>query len=89
MSSQDPQRAGATHYPPTEFLASFTYTTSSLMLMFSVNEVSYDAMRLGFDDAAIFLCVSAATTALIFFWILVLKIIGAWALGAGRRVSTL
>ena len=74
-------------YPPTELLASLALTTGGFAFMFSSEEASYDAMRLGFDDAAIFMCVAAALTSFLFFWLLFLKTIGAWALAHRRRLD--
>lgn len=74
-------------YPPTELLASLALTTGGFAFMFSSEEVGYDAMRLGFDDSAIFMCVAAALTSFLFFWLLFLKTIGAWALARRRRLD--
>lgn len=75
------------HYPPTEFLAAFTLSCTGFVVAMSTEELGFDAMRYGFDDSAIFMCIAAAITSFIFFWLLFLKVIGAWALSRRRRVD--
>ncbi|KAK4688440.1 hypothetical protein P7C73_g1670, partial [Tremellales sp. Uapishka_1] len=65
--------------PPTEVLTSFGYAAGGIVFMLSAEEVSFAAMRSGFDDPMAFLNFTIAITSLIFCWITVVMAIKGFA----------
>ena len=54
--------------PPTELLTSFGWAAGGIVFMLSVEEISFAAMRAGYDDMMAFLNVTVALTSLVFCW---------------------
>ena len=54
--------------PPTEVLTSFGYAAGGIVFMLSVEEVSFAAMRAGYDDMMAVLNFTIALTSLVFCW---------------------
>ena len=76
--------------PPTEILTAFGWATGGIVFILSSEEVTYAAMRAGYDDVMAFLNVTVALTALIFCWEVVVLAVKGWAVlrvRAGRRVN--
>ncbi|WFD31898.1 hypothetical protein MSPP1_002939 [Malassezia sp. CBS 17886] len=65
--------------PPSEALASFSLCCGGLLFMLSNEEVSFAAMRSGYDDGMAMLNVAVAAVALIFCWGFGVMVIKAWA----------
>ncbi|KAL7422561.1 hypothetical protein Q5752_003209 [Cryptotrichosporon argae] len=57
--------------PPTEVLAAFGWATGGIVFMLSDEEVTFAAMRTGFDDVMAALNFTVATTCLVFCWVVV------------------
>lgn len=71
--------------PPTEALASFSLTAGGLVFMISSEEVSFAAMRNGFDDFMAIMCITVAFICFIFALIAGLMIVKAWAVRREMR----
>lgn len=65
--------------PPTEILTSLGYAAGGIVFMLSVEEVSFAAMRAGYDDMMAFLNFTIALTSLVFCWEVVVMAIKGWA----------
>lgn len=73
--------------PPTEALASFSLAAGGLVFMISSEEVSFAAMRNGFDDFMAIMCITVAVICFIFALIAGLMIVKAWAVRREMRRS--
>lgn len=71
--------------PPTEILASFGYAAGGIVFILSVEEISFAAMRAGYDDMMAFLNFTVALTSLVFCWIMVVLGVKGWAVGRVQR----
>ena len=65
--------------PPTEVLAAFGCAAGGIVFMQSGEEISYAAMRAGYDDVMAFLNVAVALTSSVFCWVLVVMAVKGWA----------
>lgn len=57
--------------PPTEVLTAFGWAAGGIVFILSDEEISFAAMRAGYDDVMAFLNVTVALTCLVFCWIVV------------------
>lgn len=75
--------------PPTEILTAFGWATGGIVFILSSEEVTYAAMRAGYDDVMACLNVTVALTALVFCWEVVVLGVKGWAVGRvrGERVG--
>ncbi|EIW68262.1 hypothetical protein TREMEDRAFT_69277 [Tremella mesenterica DSM 1558] len=72
--------------PPTELLTSFGYAAGGIVFMLSDEEITWAAMRTGWDDMMAFLNFTVALTSLIFCWtVCVMGIKGMAVLRVGRK----
>ncbi|WWC71475.1 uncharacterized protein I206_105433 [Kwoniella pini CBS 10737] len=65
--------------PPTEILTSFGYTSGGIVFMLSNEEISWSAIRSGWDDMMAFLNFTIGLNCFIFCWILILMTLKGWA----------
>ncbi|ORX38439.1 hypothetical protein BD324DRAFT_578083 [Kockovaella imperatae] len=61
--------------PPTEILTSFGWAAGGIVFMLSVEEVSWAAMRAGYDDMMAFLNITVALTCFVFCWVVIILVI--------------
>lgn len=73
--------------PPTEALAAFCLAGGGLAFMLSSEEVSFAAMRAGYDDVMAILCFLVAVVCLCFCFTAVLLLIKNWALRREFRLA--
>ena len=77
--------------PPTEVLTSFGWAAGGIVFMLSVEEISWAAMRAGYDDMMAFLNFTVALTCFIFCWVVVIMLVKGMAVmreqKAERRLS--
>ncbi|GAA5983703.1 hypothetical protein JCM11641_000939 [Rhodosporidiobolus odoratus] len=74
--------------PPTEALASMLLTCGGLVFMESTEQVTYAAMRHGWDDIMAFLCLTVAVVLALFTWTAVLFAAKGWALKRNAHLSS-
>lgn len=65
--------------PPTELLTSFGYASGGIVFILSSEEVTWAAMRAGYDDMMAFLNFTIALTSLTFCWIVFVMGVKGWA----------
>jgi len=71
--------------PPTEMLTAFGWAAGGIVFMLSTEEISFAAMRAGFDDMMAFLNLTVALTCLVFCWIVVVLAVKGYALTRVNR----
>lgn len=67
--------------PPTEILTSLGWTAGGIVFMLSNEEVTFAAMRTGYDDMMAFFNLTIAVTSAIFCWEVVVMGVKGWAVG--------
>ncbi|GAA5886020.1 hypothetical protein JCM6882_004235 [Rhodosporidiobolus microsporus] len=74
--------------PPTEALASIFLASGGLVFIESTEQVTFAAMRHGWDDMMAFLTLTVSTVVALFFWIAVLFAVKGWALKRNTPASS-
>lgn len=67
--------------PPTEILTSFGWAAGGIVFMLSNEEITFAAMRTGYDDMMAFLNFTIALTSAIFCWEVLVMGVKGWAVG--------